>query len=152
MLGVAPGLFGNHWEWVSGSLEGVMQVPLHELVALLCSAYRVFSCSLPLLGSPPFSPLFFHSLKVLLLFFQFRVTCTGAGAGFSRQVGLMAELQVGQALRCSSYLVLGSAVPAPMFLGTRLPYATKAPDLLMQRSHIVKLVIKWVPKFTSCFI
>ena len=66
MLGVAPGLFDNHWEWVSGSLEGVMRVPLHELVALLCSAYRVFSCSLALLDSPPFSPLFFHSLKSLI--------------------------------------------------------------------------------------
>jgi len=30
----------------------------------------------------------------------------------------------GQALRCSCYLGLGSAVPAPMFLGTQPPHAT----------------------------
>ena len=35
----------------------------------------------------------------------------------------MAGLQVGQALWCSSYLGLGSAVPAPMF---QPPYVTKA--------------------------
>ena len=35
------------------------------------------------------------------------------------QAGLMAWLQVGQALRCSSYLGLGSAVSAPTFLGTQ---------------------------------
>ena len=49
----------------------------------------------------------------------------GAGAGFSWQVGFVTGLQVGQALRCSSYLGLGSAVPAPMFLGTQPPYVTK---------------------------
>ena len=38
----------------------------------------------------------------------------------------MAGLQKGQALRCSSYLGLGSVVPAPMFLGTQPPYGTKA--------------------------
>ena len=38
--------------------------------------------------------------------------------------GLMARLQVGQALRSSSYLGLGSTVPAPMFLGTQPPYGT----------------------------
>ena len=38
--------------------------------------------------------------------------------------GLMASLQVGQVLRSSSYLGLGSAVPAPMFLATQPPYGT----------------------------
>jgi len=38
----------------------------------------------------------------------------------------MAGLQVRQALWCPSYLGLGSAVPASMFLGTQLPYVTKA--------------------------
>ena len=45
------------------------------------------------------------------LFFQFSVT--GAGAGFFWWVGLMAGLQVGQALGCSGCLLLGSAVPVP---------------------------------------
>ena len=36
----------------------------------------------------------------------------------------MAGLRVGQALRCSTYLGLGSAVPAPTFLGTQPPCAT----------------------------
>ena len=34
------------------------------------------------------------------------------------------SLQVGQVLRSSSYLGLGSAVPAPMFLATQPPYGT----------------------------
>ena len=38
----------------------------------------------------------------------------------------MARLQVGQALRCSSYLGLGSAVPAPMLVSTQPSNATKA--------------------------
>ena len=38
----------------------------------------------------------------------------------------MAGLQVGQALRCSCCLGLGSAVPVPKFLGTQPPYVTKA--------------------------
>ena len=37
----------------------------------------------------------------------------------------MAGLQVGQALRCSSYLGLESAVPVLMFLDTQPPYASK---------------------------
>ena len=52
------------------------------------------------------------------------------GAGFFWWVVLVAGLQVGQALRCSSHLMtrhlnkvpfhlsLGSAVPVPKFLGT----------------------------------
>ena len=56
------------------------------------------------------------------------MTGTGAraGAGFFWRAGLVAGLQVGQALRCSSYLGLGSAVPAPMVLGTQPPYTMKA--------------------------
>lgn len=91
-----------------------------------------FSCSWYFLGSPPLfpGPLFFFStyslthppffLHIVLLiiypvgsslFFQFRVA--GAGAGFFWQVEFVAGLQVGQALRCSSHLGLGLAVPAP---------------------------------------
>ena len=43
--------FGNHW--VGGSLEGPMRAPLQVLAALLCSAYRAFSCSLHFLGTQP---------------------------------------------------------------------------------------------------
>ena len=43
-------IFGDHW--VSGSFEGAMHAPLHVLVVLLCSVYRVFSCRSPFLGSP----------------------------------------------------------------------------------------------------
>ena len=122
---MTPGLFGDHW--VSGSLEVAMRMPLHMLVVLLCSAYRVFSCSLPFLSSPPFPP-FFIVLVIIYpvgspLLLQFSVS--GAGAGFFWWAGLVDGLQVGQALRCSSYLGLESAVPAPMFLGTQPPYATK---------------------------
>ena len=50
----------------------------------------------------------------------------GAGAGFFWWAGLAAGLQEGQAPMCSSYLCLGLAVPAPMFLLTQPPYATRA--------------------------
>ena len=59
MLGVTPGLFGDHW--VSGSLGGVMYAPLDVLVVLVCTACIAFSCSLSFLGSPNF-PLYFYSL------------------------------------------------------------------------------------------
>ena len=36
----------------------------------------------------------------------------------------MDKLQFRQALECSSYLGLASAVPTPMFFGTQPPYAT----------------------------
>ena len=36
--------FGD--DWVSGSLKGAMRAPLRVLVVLLCSAYRVCSCSM----------------------------------------------------------------------------------------------------------
>jgi len=52
------------------------------------------------------------------LFSQFSVTVARAGEG------LMAELQVEQALGCSSSFGLGSAVPGPRFLGTQPSCAT----------------------------
>ena len=42
----------------------------------------------------------------------------GAGAGYFWRAGLLAGLQVWQALRCSSYLGLGSAVLAPHVPGS----------------------------------
>ena len=101
------GLFGNHW--VGGSLEGVMCVPLHMLVVLLAQCTGHFSCSLHFLGSPPLSPHLFSSFFIVLfiiylvsspLFFQFSVTGAGAGAGvgFFWLAGLLAGLQVEQAL------------------------------------------------------
>ena len=103
MLGVTPGLFGNHW--VSGSLEARMHVLLQVLVVLICSVSRVFSCSLHYLGSLS-SPPFFIVLFIVCpggspLFFQFSVM--GAGAGFSDGQGLWLG---GKALWCSSYLGL----------------------------------------------
>ena len=93
---------------------------MHMLVVLLCSAYRAFSCSLHLLGPHPYPPLFLYNLIIIYLvsfplFFQFSVTGAGTrtGAGLFLQVGFVAVLQVGQALRCCSYLGLGSTVPAP---------------------------------------
>ena len=63
VLGVTPGLFGDHW--VSGSLEGEMCVPLHVPVVLLAQCTGPFLCSLHFLGSPPlfppFSSFFFYS-------------------------------------------------------------------------------------------
>ena len=99
--------FADHW--VSGSLEGAM-INLHVLAVLLCSVYRAVACSLHFLGSPPQSPFFIVFFIIYPvgspLFFPFSVTGGGAGfrAGFLRQAGLMTGLQVGQALRCSSYL------------------------------------------------
>jgi len=104
-----PGLFGDHW--ASGSFEGAMHAPLHVLVVLLCSVYRVFSCSLPFLGSPISPPPIVLIIVGSPLFFQFSVM--GAGAGFFWQAGLVAGLQVGQALKCSSCLDLGSAAHVP---------------------------------------
>ena len=49
------------------------------------------------------------------MFFQFSVTGAGAraGAGLFCQAGLVAGLQVGQALGCPGCLGLGSGVPVP---------------------------------------
>ena len=111
--------FGNHC--VSGSLKGLCMCHLHMPVVLLCSAYRAFSFSLLFQGSPPLSPPFILYFYIVFyigsqLFFQFSVIgCWDGGWGrvFFWQAGLVAGLQVGQALRCSGCLGLGSAVPAP---------------------------------------
>lgn len=54
--GVTPGHSGDHR--VSGSLGGAICVPLHELVALLCSVYRVFH-EAHLFEGPYPQPIFF---------------------------------------------------------------------------------------------
>ena len=59
----------------------------------------------------------------------------GVRAGFLRQAGLMAGLQVGQALRCSCHLGSGSAVPAPMFLGSQPPYTRNALIIIIGRGE-----------------
>ena len=66
-----------------------MRAPLHVLVVLLCSAYRVCSCSLLFKAPHPIPPLWLYFLYSLItiysvsfpLFFQFSVTGAGAGAG-----------------------------------------------------------------------
>ena len=50
---------------------------------------------------------------------------TGAGAGYGRRGSWLGYGQ-GRLLGCSCYLGLGSAAPAPRFLGTQSPYATQA--------------------------
>ena len=129
---MTPGRSGNHR--VSSSLLWAMHAPFHVLVALLYSTYRTFHVATVAFSRILPSLLFFFWFLFFIvlfviypvgspLFFQFRVTGAWAGVGFW-QVGLMAGLWLGQALRCSSYLGLGSAVPAPMFLSTQPPYAT----------------------------
>ena len=63
---------------------------------------------------PPLHSLFFIHPVGSPLFFYFSGTGArvGAGLGLFWQARLMAGLQMGQAFRCSSYLALGSAVPA----------------------------------------
>ena len=71
--------------WVSGSLKGVMPVPLHVLVVLLCSAY-MSSCSLHFLS---FSVRFIaHSVcdTVWYYFIIFQLHCLGS---FLAVVGLV---------------------------------------------------------------
>ena len=86
---MTSGLFSDHW--VSHSLEGVMGAALHVPVVLLCSAYRAFSCSWP---STPFLFIF------LFIIYPVGLGCAGtwARAGRFSSTGLMAGLQVGQAL------------------------------------------------------
>ena len=129
MLGVSSGLFGDHW--VSSSLEGVRRVLLQVPVVLLCSVYWVFSCRLPFSGSPPLPPPFIIVLIIIYpigspLFFQFSAAGAETGAGFFWCAELVVGLQVGQALRCSSYLGLALVVSATIFLGTQPPCAMKA--------------------------
>ena len=125
VLGMTQGLFGNHL--VSTCLKGATCAPLRVLVVLFCSAYRVSSCCLHFLGSPPYLHLFYtfihcpHSNFPSILSIQ----CDGCWGWVFLAVGVVAGLQGGQALRCSSCLGLGSGVPAPMFLGSQPPYATK---------------------------
>ena len=104
--------FGDHW--VSSSLKGAMRAPLHVLVVLLCSVYRVFSCSLLFLGSPPLSSPVYYIFYIVLfiiypvgspLFFQFSV--------------------MGGLLGVLAAWVRGQQFQPPMFLGTQPPYAMK---------------------------
>ena len=73
--------FGDRW--VSGSLEGVMRAPLHVLVVLLCSVYRVFSCNLHFLGSHPYPPFLYSLISYLLCRFStvLPVWCDGCWGG-----------------------------------------------------------------------
>ena len=76
--------------WVSGSLKGVMPVPLHVLVVLLCSAY-MSSCSLHFLS---FSVRFIaHSVcdTVWYYFIIFQLHCLGS---FLAVVGLVGVFSV----------------------------------------------------------
>ena len=126
-----------------------MCAPLHMLVVLLCSAYRTCSCSLLFKAPHSIPPLllllfFYFSLIYSVsfpLFFQFIVTSAraGAGSGFFWWVGLVAGLQVGQALGCSGCLGLGSAVLVPMFLSTQPPFATKELILHYQPNYCNKI-------------
>ena len=83
LLGVTPGHSGDHW--VSGSLVGAIHVPLHMLLALLCTAFLGISCCSAFLESLP-RPFFFSFTLALFiiypiaspLFFQFSVTSAGA--------------------------------------------------------------------------
>ena len=128
--------FGHHW--VSSSLEKVMRVPLHVLVVLVFSL--LFQASLP---SPSFLMVLFIINPVSsLLFFQFSGKGRGAGAEFFWWVGLVVGLQGGQSLRCSSFLGLGLAVLAPMFLGIQPPYVTKALTIIINvKFH--EILIAW---------
>ena len=61
-----------------------MHAPLHVLVVLLCSAYRVCSSSLLFKAPHPIPPVLlyylYHLLSRFSKFFQFSVTGAGAGA------------------------------------------------------------------------
>ena len=111
--------FGEHQ--VSGSLKGAMRARLTMLVVLLCPAHQVFSGSLHFLGSLPLTPFFSFILLYFFLLSTSQVlncssSATGAREGAWCRVflaGLLAGLQVRQAIRCSSYLGLRSAVLAP---------------------------------------
>ena len=129
--------FGDHW--VSSSLKGICVCHLHMSVVLLCSAYRVFSCSLLFQGSPPLSPPLHYIFYIVFyigspLFSQFSVMGAGArvGAGFFSLVG---GARGWVASRAGSWVLwlLGFGFsssrcptpPPPMFLGTQPPYVTK---------------------------
>ena len=88
---------------------------LHVLVVLLCSAYRVCSCSLLFKAPHPHPPLSLYCLYSLIHYLLTRFSTflpvQSVGPGFFWRAGLMAGLQVGWALGCSGCLDLGSAVP-----------------------------------------
>ena len=109
-----------------------MRAPLNVLPVLLCSAY-IACFDVACLYKATHPPHLYNYIVIFViypigspLFFQFSQTGAGVetGEGFFSRAELMAKLQVGHALKCSSHLGLGSAVPAPMFLGTQPPYAT----------------------------
>ena len=85
-------------------------------------------CCITILGVKPLTYFFIVFIFIIYpvgspLFFQFSVMCAGAGARFW-QAGHMTWLRVGPALMCSTYLSLGSAFLAPMFLGIQPPCVT----------------------------
>ena len=64
---------------------------------------------------------------VIIISTELLALCDGClGWGWVWRVGLMAGLWVGRAFGCSCYLGLGSAAPAPSFLGTQPPYICDA--------------------------
>lgn len=73
---------------------------------------------------PPFL-LFSIVFTLCAQFLQLSVMIAGAWAGFFWWAGLVPGLQVRQALRCSSFLGVGSAVPGPVFLSIQPPYGAK---------------------------
>ena len=121
--------FGNYWA-------------IAHACSLLCSAYRVCSCSLLFKAPHPHPPLSLYCLYSLIHYLLTRFSTflpvQSAGAVFFWRAGLMAGLQVGWALGCSGCLDLGSAVPVhqymspyttylpTMFVGTQSLYVTKA--------------------------
>ena len=78
---------------------------------------------------------YYYWLLLLLLFPQSSWLCVKgawAGAGYGGW-GSWLGCRKGRLLGCSCYLGLGSAAPAPRFLGTQPPYATQA--LIFPQSH-----------------
>ena len=65
----------------------------------------------------------------------------GPGEGSFWQAGLLAGLRVGQALRCSSYLGLGSAVPAPQIPGHPTAVCDKGVKQLLNNVTVLIIVI-----------
>ena len=120
MLSVTSGLWRSLCQ---PSLKGEICASLHVLVDFtLLSVQGIFMYLVLLfLGSPlslHFSliySLFFIYPVGSPLFFQFSVIGAWVGAGTESfwRARLKAELGVGQALKCSSYLGFASAVPAP---------------------------------------
>ena len=150
------------YQWVSGSLIGVMRAPLHMLVVLPCSTYRASSCSLLFKALHPIPPfiiiiIFFYFSLIYSVsfpfFFQFIVTSARAGAGsvFFWWAGLVAWLEVGQALASVlAVWVWGQQFQSPMSLSTQPPFATKALILHYQPNYCNKInyysIVRWRKK------